>query len=146
MFIIFGACAIAIAPVLVSLAQMHRGFSALNIAISYFQVNATFRQFEFQWPKIVVDWFDWLAILNIDVAWLAPECLVDFEYGYLHKMAMLQLLPIAYAVLFAIYYLGYRVYLCGRLHRQEFWGRCPVGDVLRVRGRFAGLRRLPEPE
>ena len=118
-FVVFGVIVVALAPVLVKLAQASQGFSAVNIAISYFQINSTFRQFNFQWPKIVVDWFDFLAVLNLDVAWLAPECLVS--WSFLNKMAMIQALPVLYLAIFGFNYAAYFVYILYQEWTSSTW-------------------------
>ncbi|KAK9818094.1 hypothetical protein WJX72_007132 [[Myrmecia] bisecta] len=107
LIVVLVAILLLVAPLLIKLAQVE-AFGGVNILMAYMQANSVFRKFAFGWPPKVVTFLKMMSIVNLDIKFLAPECVVKSTNSYFYKMIVFCALPVIYVAVFAAVVLGYK--------------------------------------
>jgi len=90
---------------IIRLCQMGAGFGAVNILMTWAQINASFRYFDVGWPERVLTWFRILSITNFNIELAQPECTIE-GWNYTTKFAVAHSVMLVWVILAALYLLG----------------------------------------
>ena len=84
---------VLLAPLMIKLAQKDV-FASVNILVVFFQTTFVFAEFRWEWPEVLLDFFDYLSIFALNIELMSPECFVG-EFSSLHKIWMMNLVPVS---------------------------------------------------
>ncbi|KAK3279970.1 hypothetical protein CYMTET_12173 [Cymbomonas tetramitiformis] len=83
-------------PIVIYFSQLKHGFAAINILVTFTQVLAMFRQFQWNWPISVDNWMVWTSLASFNMDLMAPECFAA-EYNFLSKFQITTTFPVIFA-------------------------------------------------
>jgi len=79
-----------------------KGLGSTRIFFNFVSASASFNHFSITWPPAVVDFYNSLSFISINIDFANPECQVDIPY--LYSFLLMEMIPFALlAILFGIF-------------------------------------------
>jgi hypothetical protein len=95
-------------PALLKISQLEQGFGALNIAVTYAQVNDFFLQFDWDWPISLEKYYSKINFVSLNLDVFNPECYAG-SYTFSDKFYITMAMPVIVCGMLYTWMLGARV-------------------------------------